>query len=261
MAGEVGYQRRDRAAWLTLDRPAKRNAITPGMVADLHGCLDQADADGEVRSIVLTGAGPAFCAGADLGYFLNRLESEDGLAQFVGELLQPLAEFFARLRASPRPIIAAVNGPCAAGGLELLMCCDIVLAADTATFSDAHSRLGLAPAVGGAAGLVRAAGSTRAKRVLLTGDTFDAATMAEYGIVTEVVAPGELIDRTGAIAATLAARSPRSLAVLKAMVHDSHGPEWTETVADNLAVFQDGWHSPDLRAGIRAYLAGDEPRF
>ena len=256
----VTYERRAAAAWLTLDRPAKRNAITPDMVAELHTALDRADADGEVRSVVITGAGPAFCAGADLGYFLAQLDAADGFARFVGDLLRPLADFLGRLRSSPLPVIAAVNGPCAAGGLELLMCCDIVLAANTATFSDAHARLSLVPAVGGVTGLVRAAGSNRAKHLLFTADTFDATTMAEYGIVTEVVTPGELGGRAAEVAATLAERSPRSIALLKAMVHDSD-PEWMDVVEANLATFSDGWHSPDLREGIRAYTERRQPEF
>lgn len=257
---EATYERRGTAAWLTLNRPAKRNAMTPDMIADLHAALDRADQDADVRSVVITGAGTAFCAGADLGYFQSQLDSADGLDRFMADLLRPLAAFLARLRDSGRPVIAAVNGPCAAGGFELLMCCDLVLASTAATFSDAHSRLGLVPAVGGGSGLVRAVGATRAKQILFTADTYDAATLAAYGVVTEVVEPTALTARVDEVADVLAARSPRSLALAKAMVHRDQ-PDWATLVEADLADFRSGWYSADLREGIRAYSERRTPRF
>jgi enoyl-CoA hydratase/carnithine racemase len=257
---EATYERRGTAAWLTLSRPAKRNAMTPDMIVDLHAALDRADQDADVRSVVITGAGPAFCAGADLGYFQSQLDSADGLDRFMADLLRPLAAFLARLRDSGRPVIAAVNGPCAAGGFELLMCCDLVLASTAATFSDAHSRLGLVPAVGGGSGLVRAVGATRAKQILFTADTYDAATLAAYGVVTEVVEPTALTARVDEVADVLAARSPRSLALAKAMV-DRDQPDWATLVEADLADFRSGWYSADLREGIRAYTERRTPRF
>jgi enoyl-CoA hydratase len=261
MTDEATYERRGTAGWLTLNRPAKRNALTPRMIADLHTALDLAEQDGEVRSVVIAGAGPAFCAGADLGYFLSQLDAADGLDRFLAELLYPLVAFLGRLRDSGRPVIAAVHGACAAGGFELLMCCDLVLASTAATFSDAHSRLGLVPAVGGASGLVRAVGSTRAKQILFTADTYEAATLATAGVVTEVVEPTALTDRVDEVAEVLAARSPRSLALAKAMVHRSEQPDWATLVAADLADFRDGWYSPDLREGIQAYAERRPPRF
>ena len=257
---EATYERRGTAAWLTLNRPAKRNAMTPDMIADLHAALDRADQDADVRSVVITGAGTAFCAGADLGYFQSQLDSADGLDRFMADLLRPLAVFLARLRDTGRPVIAAVNGPCAAGGFELLMCCDLVLASTAATFSDAHSRLGLVPAVGGGSGLVRAVGATRAKQILFTADTYDAATLAAYGVVTEVVEPTALTARVDEVADVLAARSPRSLALAKAMVHRDQ-PDWATLVEADLADFRAGWYSADLREGIRAHTERRTPRF
>lgn len=257
---EATYERHGTAAWLTLNRPAKRNAMTPGMIADLHAALDRADQDAELRSVVITGAGTAFCAGADLGYFQSQLDAADGLDRFMADLLRPLAAFLARLRDSGRPVIAAVNGPCAAGGFELLMCCDLVLASTAATFSDAHARLGLVPAVGGGSGLVRAVGATRAKQILFTADTYDAATLAAYGVVTEVVEPTVLTARVDEIAAVLAARSPRSLALAKAMVHREQ-PDWAVSVEADLADFRAGWYSADLREGVRAYSERRPPAF
>ncbi|HEX5406017.1 MAG TPA: enoyl-CoA hydratase/isomerase family protein [Pseudonocardiaceae bacterium] len=260
MSDEAIYERRGDAGWITLNRPAKRNAMTPAMIADLHAAMDQAGQDDAVRSLVITGAGTAFCAGADLDYFQSQLDSPDGLDRFMAELLRPLTVFLARLRGSARPVIAAVNGPCAAGGFELLMCCDLVIAGTTATFSDAHARLGLAPAVGGVAGLVRSVGANQAKRFLLTADSFDAATMAAAGLVTEVVEPAALVPRVTELTSTFARRSPRSLALLKAMVHRNR-PDWARLVEADLADFRAGWHTAELREGIRAYTERRSPRF
>jgi enoyl-CoA hydratase/carnithine racemase len=134
---EVSYARRGPAAWITLDRPAKRNALTPAMVGGLHQALDRADRDPALRAIVITGAGPAFCAGADLEFFRGALAEPDGCERFMAGLLRPLADFLARLRSSPRPVIAAVNGACAAGGVELAVCCDLIVAAGLRARADA----------------------------------------------------------------------------------------------------------------------------
>jgi len=264
MTGETPqatYERRDTAGWITFNRPAKRNALSPTMVRDLHAALDLADRDEAVRSIVLTGAGTAFCAGADLTFFQPLLDVDDGCERFMTELLQPLVAFLARLRESGRPVIAAVNGPCAAGGLELVLCCDLVIASTAATFNDAHALRGLAPAIGGAANLVHAIGVFRAKRMLFSADTYDAETMAAVGLVTDVVEPAALHDHVSAVTATLARRSRRSLALLKTMAHRAQLPDWAEQVDADLADFRAGWGSADLREGIRAHAERRQPDF
>jgi enoyl-CoA hydratase len=258
---QVGYDRRGPGAWITLNRPAKRNALSPVMLGELHQALDQAEADPEARVLVLTGAPPAFCAGADLEFFRARLDEPDGCDQFLAAIIEPLARLMARLRASPRPVIAAVNGACAAGGLELILACDLIVATADATFTDAHARLGIAPAVGAAAGLVRAVGEFRAKRILLASEPIGAATMAEYGLVTEVTAPEELAGRVTALATTLSQRSPVSFAAMKAMVHQAQHPSWDETVDSDLQFFRQNWGSAAMREGLDAYANRRSPAF
>jgi enoyl-CoA hydratase/carnithine racemase len=258
---QVSYVRRDDTGWITLDRPAQRNALTPVMIAELHRALDLAGQDPAVRALVITGAGPAFCAGADLGYFQSLLDAGDGCDRFVDGLLRPLGEFLARLRGSPAAVIAAVNGACAAGGLELVLCCDLIVAAAGATFSDAHARRGIVPALGGAAGLVRAVGELRAKQLLLLSGSWDAATMAAFGLVADVVEPDRLKARAAALASTLGQRSPQSFAMLKDMVHRSLDPPWEQTVESDVARFRRAWGSADMREGIRAYTERREAGF
>jgi enoyl-CoA hydratase len=258
---EITCQRRGPAAWITLNRPAKRNALTPTMLAEAHRALDQAEADDEARVLVLTGAPPAFCAGADLSFFQAMLDEPDGCDRFLDGVIQPLARLMARLRASPRPVIAAVNGACAAGGLELILACDLIVAGQQATFTDAHARLGIAPAVGAAAGLARAVGELRAKQILLLSEPVDAAAMAAYGLVAEVTPPGDLERRTTELAATLSHRSPVSFAAMKTMVHQAQQPSWEQTLESDLAFFRRNWNSAAMREGLAAHATRRAPTF
>jgi enoyl-CoA hydratase len=256
---QVTYARRDTGAWITFDRSDRRNALTPVMVRELNLALDRAEADPSVRAVVLTGAGTAFCAGADLRYFLEMVDADDGCERFVADLLDPLHRFLSRLRSGPLPVVAALNGACAAGGLEITLCCDFVVASDAAVVSDAHARHGIAPTLGGAANLVRAVGPHRATRMLLLADTYDAATLASWGLVHSVVPLGRLVDEVDTLVQTLSRRSPTSHEFMKRMVQRATSPDWEEHVATDLQDFRELWRSPDLRVGLRAYLDHTTP--
>jgi enoyl-CoA hydratase len=257
----VRYERRADAAWLTFDRPEKRNALTPELIADFAAAFDRAENEAGISAVVLTGAGVGFCAGADLGYFAGLLDEGDGLDRFMAGILIPLRGVLERMRDSRLPVIAAVNGGCFAGGLEIVLCCDLVVAGDAAVFSDAHALRGFSPALGGAPALVRAIGSYRAKELLMSGAVYDAATMHEFGLVSEVVRTDELAHRAGEVAATLGRRSGDSIAVAKRMVHGSEHPSWSDGVDSDLEAFARGWASADMREGLRAYLDRREPVF
>ena len=257
---QLTYERRGSGAWITLDRPEKRNALTSQMVASFAAALDRAEADRDVRAVVITGRGSAFCAGADLTQMSASLDAR-GLEPFMAGFLRPLAEILLRLRASALPIVAAVNGACAAGGLELVLCCDFVLAADTASYTDAHAQRGIAPAIGGAAALVDAIGSVRATALLMRSDPVDAVTMHAWGLVTDVVAATQLDGAAADLVDTIACRSPHSLETVKRMVQRRHAPGWAEQVAADLADFEAGWGNPDMREGLAAYVERRAPQF
>lgn len=257
----VDFRRQGAGGWLTLNRPRRRNALTPQLLADLHRGLDACDADPRVRAVVITGAGDAFCAGADLDYFLGRLDEPDGCATFITELLDPLWAVLRRLRACGRPTIAAVNGACFAGGVELLVTCDLVIAAETATFCDAHSLRGLAPALGGAAGLVAAVGAPRARRMLMLAESFGPHELAEAGLVSEVVPADRLTGRAQELVALFASRSPASIAAAKRAVQRCAPRPWDEVVGEDMEVFRRHWNGPDMREGIAAFVERREPRY
>ncbi|HEX3785550.1 MAG TPA: enoyl-CoA hydratase/isomerase family protein [Pseudonocardiaceae bacterium] len=124
---ELAYERRGPAGWITLDRPSRRNALSPTMLRELHEVLDLASRDAELRLLVITGSGGAFCTGTDAGYYWRTVGVDDGISRVVDELVEPFAEFVARLRNVPYPVIAAVNGACLAAGLEIVRCCDLII--------------------------------------------------------------------------------------------------------------------------------------
>jgi len=257
----VDFRRRGAGGWLTLNRPRRRNALTPQLLADLHRGLDACYDDPQVRAVVITGAGDAFCAGADLDYFLGRLDEPDGCATFTAQLLDPLWSALRRLRDSGRPAIAAVNGACFAGGVELLVCCDLVIASEAAVFCDAHALRGLAPAVGGAAGLVATLGAPRARRMLMLAEAYGPHQLAQAGLVSEVVPPGQLTGRVEELVTLLASRSPASIAAAKRAVQRCEPRPWDEMVSEDMAEFRRQWNGPDMREGIAAFVQRRDTRY
>ena len=161
----------DSVTRLTLNRPKAMNSLNLAIVNELERHLVALAADDTVRVVVLTGAGPAFCAGADLKEVLASQNLPAGEADFLdrGEAL------YSRLRNFPKPVIAALNGITMAGGLELAMCADIVVAAESATIGDAHANFGVYPGAGGAAVLPRLIPLNMAMYLLFTGKTLSAA--------------------------------------------------------------------------------------
>lgn len=200
-ARTVGYAVRDGAAWITLQRPERRNAIDHATRALLEEAIASAELDAAVRLIVLTGAGTAFSAGVDL--------KETAADHAAAERLT------ASLDRATKPILAAVNGPAAGGGFELALAADLRIASSTATFSLPEASIGSLPGSGGTQRLMRATTPARALRMLLTGQPIDAATALEWGIVSDVVAPDELIPLAERLAARIAANAPLSLQAMK----------------------------------------------
>jgi len=251
---EVLYDVRDHVALITLNRPEKLNAWTPGMSAGYREALDNATEDSDVRVVVLTGAGRGFCAGADL------------------ELLGGLADTGARVGggdrepaqmepAVPKPVIAAVNGPCAGLGFVRAMFCDIRFAAAGAKFTTAFARRGLVAEYGLSWLLPRVVGMSRSLDVLLSGRVFLAEEAYDLGLVNRVV-HGDVLDAAMSYAQELATYcSPASLADMKRQVWaDSVGTlaeSWERTEKLMLASFD----REDLKEGVVSYLDGRVPNF
>lgn len=248
---------RDGVVWITLNRPTALNAITPEIVAGIDAALDRAEAD-DVRAVVLTGSGRAFCAGADLKFV--RTTSAGGEAA-TANFLESVLAMMGRLESCPRPVIAAVNGIAVAGGLELVLCCDLVIAARSATLGDAHANFGLLPGGGGSVRLPRKIGPTRAKHLLFTGVSVPAADLVAAGLVNEVVDDQDLIGAVERLVVKLTDKSPLVLRRMKALVDD--GLEQPTATALRLELLASEVHatSRDFKEGLAAFEEKRKPRF
>jgi enoyl-CoA hydratase/carnithine racemase len=198
--------RDDAVGWIRLNRPAKRNALNTAMRAELARALGALEADDAIRVVVLTGAGPAFCAGVDLTE--SPATGAHPMAGQAGPVAQPLASF-------AKPLIAAVNGPAAGGGLELALACDVRVAASGATFALPEVRLGSLPGSGGTQRLMRAIHPAIAARMLLSGEPLSAEDALRAGLISDLVEPAELDAFAAGLARRIAGNAPLSLKAMK----------------------------------------------
>ncbi len=218
---------------ITFNRPDKLNALTVGMVNDLHAALDAVDADHDCRVVILTGAGRGFCAGLDLGGF-GVVEGTEGLGRVQRGMAtqQLIADVVHRMRDVRQPIISAINGAAAGGGFAFACASDIRYAGESAKFGTAFVRLGLSGCdIGVSWMLPRLIGASRAWELLLTGRVFDAQEADRIGLISRVVPDDALIDTVLGVAAEIAANSPFGVWMTK------------EAMWSNLEI-------PSLRAGI-----------
>jgi enoyl-CoA hydratase/carnithine racemase len=258
MSEVVLVERRDGVMWLTLNRPAAMNAVSPAMMAALDGAIAQAESDEAVRCVVIGGAGKAFCAGADLKAVREELGAqEDGIARF----LKFAAATMSRIEALPKPVIAAVNGLALAGGLEIVLACDLVLAAQSARLGDAHVNFGLLPGGGSSVRLPRKLGVNRAKYLLFSGEALPAAEFVACGFVQEVVADDALPAATAKLAAKLAAKSPLALRRIKQLVAGALDQPQAAALQMELLACEAHAHSHDLREGLAAFAERRAPNF
>jgi enoyl-CoA hydratase len=207
----------DGVAVLTLDRPEKLNAMDVALVTDLHDALTEVGGDRSCRAIVLTGAGRGFCAGLDLAGYGPPPDSDGRGAVGTGFATQQhIAALVPRLRSLHQPVIAAVNGPAAGGGLALALGCDVRIAATSARFNVAFVRIGLSGCDIGVSWLLpRLIGASRAWELMLTGRVIDSDEAERLGLVTRVVPDGTVVDAALETAALIAANSPWGVRMTK----------------------------------------------
>jgi len=241
----VSIELRGRAAWVTLERPERRNALSAAMLDELRAALGEAVADPRARVLVLTGRGSAFCAGADL-------EQPPPLAA--------LAELLRSVQDCPKPVVAAVNGHAFAGGIGLVAAADVALAADSAVFAFSKVRLGVAPAVIAVFCLPRM-GEGAARRLFLTGSRFDAEEARATGLVHAVVAADGLEAAAAALAAELALGAPGALAATKSLLARLRGLPRDGALELAAAVSEELFASDDAREGRAAFAERRRPRW
>jgi enoyl-CoA hydratase/carnithine racemase len=241
--------------WITLDRPDALNSLDRESVLQFTAQLEAWRGDSSVRVVAVTGSGRAFCAGADL--------KQAGQVPELGEkdLLDLIVILFDMLRAYPKPVIAAVNGLAYAGGLEIVLACDIVIAAEGSRFADAHSNFGVFPGGGGAALLPRRIPANVARYMLLTGDPISAADARMYGLVNEVVAADSLTARVQELGDKLAKKSPLVLSAMKRVANEAADKSASDALRHELLENRNHGRSWDIKEGLSAFAEKREPQF
>jgi methylglutaconyl-CoA hydratase len=236
---------------LTLDRPEKRNALSAALIDALHAALDRADLDAEVRVVLLTGAGNDFCAGADLDELLASAEAS---AEANEATALRLGGLFSRLRALPKPVVAAVRGRALAGGAGLMTACDIVLAGAGAQVGYPEVLRGFVPAMVMTM-LRRLVGEKAALDLVLTGRTLGAAEALAAGLVSRVVPDADLERDAGELARTLAAAPASALALTKQLFYQLDGQSFDKGIALGARVNALARQTPEFRDAIARFLA------
>ncbi|HEX9769778.1 MAG TPA: enoyl-CoA hydratase-related protein [Kiloniellales bacterium] len=238
-------------AVVTLVNEARRNAMTRAMMADLARLWDDLEAS-DHRCVVLTGAGErGFCAGADVS---GDLSAAPEMAAMIGKGLLKTHVF-------PKPIVAAVNGDCVAGGVELMLSTDIRYAAPHARFGLPEVRLSIYPFGGATVKLIHQIGYVHAMKLLLTAELIDAATAARLDLVNEVIPAGALMDRALATAETIAANSPSAVQAVKRKIATEIAEHARSQEAMEQAFGDAVRASPHFREGVAAFLEKRKPRY
>ena len=256
MAQHLIVDKRGRVAVVTLNRPELRNAFDEALIAELTQTMRALDADAGVRVVVLAGAGPAFCAGADLNW-MKRMAGysyEQNLAD--AEALAAMLRSIDRLS---KPTIARVHGPAFAGGVGLVAACDIAVGAPEAKFCLSEAKLGLSPATISPY-VLRAMGARMAHRYFLTAEVFDAEEALRIGLLSARVAADALDATVESLAAQLVAASPAALARIKELIHDVAGRTIDDALAkDTARRIAEIRVSPEGREGIASFLEKRKP--
>lgn len=250
----IRYDRSPPLALITIDRPTKHNAISLATLEELQEAVAIAAADDEIRVIALTGAGgKAFASGSDLNEVANR-----DLRKAMEPIVQGLA---AQLEATPKPTIAAIDGICMGGGLEIALGCDLRVCTPQSRFATPEGKLGIIPGGGATARLPRLVGKGWGMEMMLMGEPIDADRALQIGLVTRMVEPEELLPEIGRMAEHLAGFAPFVPQFMKTMVHE--GMEGSLAAALAMEKFAQGalLLTEDKTEGISAFLEKRKPTF
>jgi methylglutaconyl-CoA hydratase len=243
------------AVRVTLSRPEAKNALSRALNLELGRIAGELGADPAVRAVLLTGAGDAFCAGADL-------KERRGIpAADSGPFIDAISGAIRAWAEMPKATIALVNGAAFGGGLELALACDFRIAADTAVMGLSEVRLGIMPGAGGTQRLARLLGVARAKELVLTGRRIDAARALAIGLVSRVVPPAELERAGQELADELAACAPLSIAMAKRAIDEGVDLPMADALALERRCYDVTLMSDDRNEGLRAFAEKRPPRF
>jgi 2-(1,2-epoxy-1,2-dihydrophenyl)acetyl-CoA isomerase len=247
---------------MTLDRPDAFNAMSPEMIGELTTAFAWLADQAPLRALIVTGAGKAFCAGGDVNWFKTGVEDESiDLPSQVRRGADALHQAIVDLRRIPYPVIAAVNGPAAGAGFSLALACDIRIASEKAFFAPAYGRIGASPDGGMTYFLPRVVGPSRALEILLEDPDMKASDALAERLVSEVVAPDELLEQARAKAEKLGAKAPYYVKMAKSLCGQSIENGLTEHLQLERHGIADSMATEDLRDGVTAFFGGGTPEF
>jgi 2-(1,2-epoxy-1,2-dihydrophenyl)acetyl-CoA isomerase len=246
-------------AFITLNRPDKLNAFGGPMREEILDALTRIAADDAIRVLVVTGKGRGFSAGGDIDHLkqLRENNNEEGFRRVLanGE------KIIRTMRALPKPVIAAVNGPCAGAGFSFALGCDIRIASDAATFGASFARIGLHPDWGGSWFLPKLVGTANACELIFAGSMISAHEAARMGLVNRVVPHGELIGIVVDLAMTIAKSAPQALRLSKESIYRSLTSDLETAIARETEVQTECFNSEDFLEGLNAFKGKRKPQF
>jgi enoyl-CoA hydratase len=252
----VLVEKKDRIAYVTLNRPEVLNALNAAVMAELDCVLEGIAGDADVSAVILTGAGEkAFAAGADISE-INRKDALTGVAMAVNG-----QRILRRFETMGKPSVAAVNGFALGGGCEIAMACTIRIASDKARFGQPEVNLGVIPGYAGTQRLCRIVGRGVAMELILTGRIIDAAEALRIGLVTQVVPPAELLPTAEKIAKTLLAKGPLAIRAAMDVVNRGHDLDFDDACALEAQMFGVLCATEDMKEGTKAFLEKRQASF
>jgi 2-(1,2-epoxy-1,2-dihydrophenyl)acetyl-CoA isomerase len=256
----VNYVLNGSLATITMNRPDALNALSLQLGKDLRAAIQQAAGDG-ARAVILTGAGRAFSAGGDLREMQQIGQSEGRIEAFLDEPLKALHQVVRLIRETPIPFIAAVNGVCAGAGVNFALACDIVVAAEDATFREAFVRVGLTPDCGGTFFLPRAIGEKLATELFMTGDSITAQRALQIGMINRTVPADSLLNEAAKLAAKIAAGPTSSIGRIKRMMNATFSNDLEQQLALEAECQLESGRGDDFKEGVAAFFDKRGPAF
>ena len=254
----IKLDKENRVATIRLNRPDALNSLSPAMLTELSSAVTEAGGDESIKVLVIRGEGRAFCAGADLTYFQTTFEDPALLPRYVSQIKDTLSQ----IEALPFPAIAVVHGFALAGGLELMMACDMTLVADDARIGDQHVNFGLMPGGGSTQRLPRRVGLQRAMELLTTGRWITGVEAADWGLALRSVPVEGLDEELEKLLSPLRTKSREGLALIKAVTLRGMGLSIDDGVAmESHAFIQYMTTSPHPAEGIKAFTEKRQPEF
>jgi enoyl-CoA hydratase len=242
-------------ALVTLNRPDSLNALSSAVLDELNGAVDQLESDAAIQAAIVTGAGRAFVAGADIEE-ISRLDHASGLV-----FAQRGQAVFTRIERLAKPVIAAVNGFALGGGCELAMACHMRIASSKARFGQPEVKLGILPGFGGTQRLPRLVGRGIATELTLSGRMIDAGEALRVGLVNEVVEPEVLIERSLGVLRAILANGPSAIAASLRAISDGLDSTLDQGLALEAVLFAETCGTPEMREGTAAFLEKRDPKF